>query len=248
MAQIDIRQSLEIDLLCATLLSIAKEPLRYPPSDPPGFPQIYADFPDLYAANIARQASSAVTIMCAAHLWSQIVQHLQAVTKPSDNSKKAKGSNLARRFKMYFDICEIQYQDTPISKFVELLSDMRNALVHDGPEAAFDDSSQRVDEVVEWRSRLNEFLSNDEIEWLPRIRPGNPKSFRKGGEPAIGKFMKYSVAKMIYEHTNNTAKEISSMMFARIGQLNLAPEKNIEDFDERIRFDGPLFRLWQAGE
>lgn len=60
--------------------------------------------------------------------------------------------------------------------------------------------------------------------------------------------MKYPVAKMIYERTRVTTKVISKMMFERIGNLYLAQDKGVEDFDKRILANGELFRLWQAGE
>jgi len=186
--------------------------------------------------------------MCAAHLWSDIVQHLRSVKDPKGTYKKARGSNLRSIFKLYFDISGHRFKKTDTSCFIELLSDMRDALVHDRPEAAHDYSSQRVDEVEKWRNRLTQFLSNDEIEWLPRIRETEPISFSIQGEPPILKFMKYPVAKMIYERTRVTTKVISKMMFERIGNLYLAQDKGVEDFDKRILANGELFRLWQAGE
>lgn len=254
MAVIDTRAGSTFQHINELLLRVAESPLQFTEYVTTG-PGPSRNVPS--AAYLARQASASIICNCVVEIWSQTVSLLNALEPefplyPKNVSNFVKDTRLPflSYMSIYYSMCKRPFHGTMTQRDTAILVDIRHEIQHDKPESSETYSTARIDSILKWRKRLESVLSSDDLLWLPRVRETPEKfGFELGSEPAIMKFMKFTLAKWAICTTANICKEMSDMMFQYTGAKKLHPGyTGMEDFDERLGKDEQLMRLWKAGE
>jgi hypothetical protein len=256
MGMIDIRSPIEMNLVSKLLLRIAQEPLQYVDTFVLDRSSVPGD-EEAAAAKIARQASAAIISGCVVQLWSCTVCYLHALELdfplyPKSVIRFIRESRLPfmSYISLYYSLCKRPFEGTATHEKAKTIVDMRHELEHDKPEETNEHSTERLNKVLKWKSRLEHLVGKEALLWLPRVRRSDEKlQFEIKGEPSIMKYMKYPVAKWALESTVEIHEDMRDMLFQYEGKKKIAGKLSIEEMvDERFRKDKDMLRLWQSGE
>jgi len=254
---IDIRAPISFRYINTMLLDVAEHPENYSelayrhvrvapgihPSHHPMAPAVFVE--------MARQACATIIVNCAAELWSVLGACLLAL-EPSNQMtedvrsflKKERIGNL-RFFEHYFKVCGEKFLGTQLNDDVNLIYDLRDAIVHDQPDRGNAAIDEQMDILI---ARLRPRLKESDLRWLPKIPTlyptGHPVT-SSSSQIAVMNLMRYPVAKWVVEATDRIGSHIDHMMSKHTGGKHLTDDLFIQCVSSSL--DVPLSQHLRIG-
>jgi hypothetical protein len=241
---INVRPPMTMRLACKVLLQVAENPLKFSPclrlaGDGTGVSDI---------ARLARQASASIVLNCASELWSTAVTCLLTMEPAFPFSEDV--AEFVRESRMpwisylscIYSMCNRPFKGTSAYQKAKVIIELRDEIIHNKPEP-HDHLSEKA--LASWRRKLEPLVEKNAFDWLPCVgyvaqqEESSPQFFADGSEPTIMKFMKYPIARWVFDATAELCSEMEIMVRTHPG-----PRRTVAVASGTMCPDP----LWQSGK